>query len=216
MPIKADLLGLVFPVYAWGPPLIVKEFLKHADIRKPGYFFALATHGGGPGNTLPLVDKLLKKRGLALDAGFELQMPNNYITGSNPSSQEEARKLTETQTPKLKEICNTIVQRQSGPVHSKGAIGTTLAHPLLAFFAKQQGKKFSVSKECSHCGICEQLCPVGNIRMNAEKLPEWGKECEFCLRCINLCPVKAIESGNATKGRNRYHHPEIRMEEFFA
>jgi len=211
--IQADVLGLVFPVYAWGPPSIVKEFLKHAKLSKPGYFFALATHGGGPGNTLKLVDSLLKKRGLALDAAFELRMPSNYISGSNPASPEEARQLTDSQQPRLAEICRTIAQRQPSAIPAKGAFGTVVVHPLLPFFAKQQAKKFSVTDACTHCGICEKLCPVENIRLNAEKLPEWGKECELCLRCINLCPARAIESGPKTAGRNHYRHPDITVAE---
>lgn len=214
--ITADVLGFVFPVYAWGPPKIVEKFLKTAQINKPGYLFAVATHGGIPGNTLKYAEKLFKKKGLSIDGAFDIQMPNNYISGSNPSSLEDAQTLTEAQGPRLTGICSSIVEKQKKIASGDGMLKTVLIHPAFIKFAgKQQSKKFSNSDKCTSCGVCEKLCPVENISLNSEKKPAWGTTCELCMGCINLCPAQAIDSGNATKGRNRYHHPEIQVRELF-
>ena len=214
--ITANVLGFVFPVYAWGPPKIVEEFLNTAGFKKPGYLFVVATHGGGPGNTLKYTKKLLKKRGLSLDGAFEIQMPANYISGSNPPSPEKAASLIETQRTKLAEICSNITEKRKKTAAGDGMLKSALIHPIFNTFAgKQQAKKFSTSEQCTSCGVCEKLCPVENISLNSEKKPEWGTTCEVCMGCINLCPAQAIESGNVTKGRNRYQNPEIQVKELF-
>ncbi len=90
-----------------------------------------------------------------------------------------------------------------------GKLKTTLIHPLFLMMAPKQGKKFSATAACTGCGVCAKVCPVNNIALNREKRPVWEAHCEYCLACINWCPAQAIESGKATQGRNRYHHPDV-------
>ncbi|MDP4095123.1 MAG: EFR1 family ferrodoxin, partial [Bacillota bacterium] len=41
--LNCDCIGIVFPVYMWGVPRIVKEFIKKINTEK--YVFAVATYG---------------------------------------------------------------------------------------------------------------------------------------------------------------------------
>ncbi|GAK48997.1 4Fe-4S ferredoxin iron-sulfur binding domain protein [Candidatus Moduliflexus flocculans] len=218
--IQAEIVGIVFPVYAWGPPGIVERFLQQAEITQPQYLFLVATHGGGPENALAYAANLLRRKQLRVDAVFDIQMPNNYITGSNPSSEEDARMLIQRQTSALEAITLKIQERRTIPVSStpslSGKIKSRVIHPLFTANAFRQGKKFAVSDACTHCGICAKVCPVENIRLNQQQTPEWGTRCEWCLACINWCPARAIESGSATAGRNRYHHPDVKLHEIIA
>lgn len=45
-------------------------------------------------------------------------------------------------------------------------------------------------KFCTKCGLCENLCPVSNIKLNEK--PIHKNRCQFCMRCIASCPQKAI------------------------
>ena len=216
--IDADVLGFVFPVYAFGPPVLVEAFLKQATIRQPEYSFVVATHGGGPGNTLKYFERLLRKKGIALQSAFDIKMPNNYVTGSNPSSEEQLNKILVDNAPKLSAILTTITQKEHraiprSAIYSK--ILTPIVHPLFAMAVKRQDKKFYTSETCTGCGICEKLCPTGNIRLNDDKRPEWRQQCELCQACINWCPQKAIQFGKSTEARERYHHPDITLSELF-
>ena len=73
----APATGLVFPVYAFGPPLMVSKFIEMLPSTKPDYLFAVATYGGLPGSTIAITRKMLKKRGLPLNAGFSVKMVEN-------------------------------------------------------------------------------------------------------------------------------------------
>jgi MinD superfamily P-loop ATPase len=65
---------------------------------------------------------------------------------------------------------------------------------------------------CDACGVCEKICPIGNITMNV-RMPEWNHHCEQCFACLHWCPQEAIQYGKRTSGRTHYHHPDIRMPE---
>ena len=215
--IAANVVGIIFPVYAWGPPQLVEQFIKRVDITQPQYLFLVATHGGGPENALAYAANVLRRKQLRVDAAFDIQMPNNYITGSNPSSAEDARALIQRQASALETIALNIKEQRKIPVASTpslfGKIKSRVIHPLFTANAFRQGKKFTVSDACTHCGVCAKMCPVENIRLNQQQTPEWGTRCEWCLACINWCPARAIESGDATAGRNRYHHPDVARHE---
>lgn len=213
---EADVHGFVFPVYGWGPPVIVEQFLKNMSVRNTGYVFAVATHAGGPGNTLQLFEKLIGKKGVAVNSAFDIRMPNNYVVGSNPSSKEEAQKIFDRTELKLTDVLKTITERKNTPIPGdkfSGVLKTMIIHPLFTKSFNKQARKFSVSDNCTGCKTCEKLCPVGNIMFNGGKKPEWRQHCEFCLACINWCPEKAIQFGKATEGKNRYHHPEVNVSE---
>jgi ferredoxin len=217
--IEADVLGFVFPVHAWGPPVLVKEFLKSVTIRKPGYLFAVATNGGGLKgleSTLKIFEKSLRKKGCSTNSAFVIRMPSNYITGGSVQSEEEIRKILDAADSKLPEILDTIAERKHISVPGGGfSLKSTVIYPLFAMAANKQDKKFYASEKCTGCEICEKICPVENITLSTEKKPEWRHQCQFCLACINWCPQQAIEFGNATLQKDRYHHPEIKVSELF-
>jgi flavodoxin len=63
-------IGLVFPVYMWGMPNMVVDFVKKLNITEDQYLFAVTTCAGQPGETLVQLKKLLQNKGYDLKAGF--------------------------------------------------------------------------------------------------------------------------------------------------
>jgi len=53
--------------------------------------------------------------------------------------------------------------------------------------------KVSLSGECTKCGVCENVCPVGAI--DAPNLKVNSGECIACLRCIYACQEKSAQYG---------------------
>ena len=84
--VTSEKIGLVFPVYAWGLPHIVTEFIKKLELSKVKYCFVAATCGSSVGGTFYQAKKLLAEKGIVLNSGFKVVMPGNYtpLYGSGP------------------------------------------------------------------------------------------------------------------------------------
>ena len=74
-------LGMVLPVYSWGIPPNVLQWLGRVMLpaQKPEYVWALLDYGDEAGYAHRMLRRVLEKRGLRLDAVFGLQMPNTYV-----------------------------------------------------------------------------------------------------------------------------------------
>ncbi|HDR89308.1 MAG TPA: hypothetical protein ENN63_06730 [Bacteroidetes bacterium] len=73
-------------------------------------------------------------------------------------------------------------------------------------------KSFYADPACTGCGICEEICLSGKIKMKNGK-PHWQSNipCTYCFACIHFCPARAIQIKNRnTCQRGRYHHPSIK------
>jgi ferredoxin/flavodoxin len=67
---------------------------------------------------------------------------------------------------------------------------------------------FYRNDDCINCGICSEICPVGNIDMGPNG-PEWLHDCEQCFACLQWCPNGSLQFGSNTEGGKRYHHPDV-------
>ncbi len=86
--------------------------------------------------------------------------------------------------------------------------------PDVSFVESRQwmDEAFHTDERCISCGICAQVCPVGNILMAGGR-PAWHHRCEQCFACLQWCPEEAIQFGSGTSGKRRYHHPDVTLAE---
>lgn len=206
-----EVLGFVFPVYAWGPPTIVLDFISRLKILYGNPFvFSLCTCGDEEGYTTNKLKKLLISRDITLNSAFTLVMPNNYIIGFDVDTKEIEQKKLREANQRLNQINSIIAQRKSGVfqlIPGKAAyIKSSAVNYLFNRFAKST-KGFYANDKCICCRLCESICPVNTIKVQDK--PVWGKTCTQCLACIHRCPVRAIEYGNKTVGKGRYVHPSL-------
>lgn len=208
-------VGVAFPVLALGPPNIVMEFMARADLPARAYLFSVCTMGGMAGVSHGRLRDVLKARGLELAAGWSLTMPGNCITLYPPPKEARQKKLFERASRKLDAIATAVREGRRGHYEDSWPpvswLGAWMSPMALKRFPRED-KRFSVTDKCIHCGLCARVCPVGNIRMESGT-PRWQGRCEQCFGCINWCPKEAIETGWITRGRRRYHHPEVKAEE---
>ena len=73
-------------------------------------------------------------------------------------------------------------------------------------------KEFWTDDRCNACGICLHVCSASNITLREGK-PLWNHRCEQCFACLQWCPVEAIQCTRITKGRKRYHHPDVTLDD---
>ncbi|MBN3038001.1 MAG: EFR1 family ferrodoxin [Candidatus Omnitrophica bacterium] len=210
-------VGIVYPVYMWGMPLIVANFINKLKLDKDQYVFAVATYGGMPGNALSQTAKQLEKQGMCLSAGFGVRMPGNYtpLYGAVPA--EKQQEMFECEKEKVKEIAKFIQAADKTKIEKSSflinLIFSGIIYKLGSGKMSQMDKSFWVNGKCTSCSICEQVCPVDNIKMVDGK-PQWQNRCEQCMACLQWCPVEAIQYGKKTINRKRYRHPEARVEDF--
>lgn len=64
----------------------------------------------------------------------------------------------------------------------------------------------SCDKDCTQCGICVSLCPVGNLTLTMDGIVQ-SNRCMFCYRCVNACPNRAITVLIKKKPKVQYRGP---------
>jgi NAD-dependent dihydropyrimidine dehydrogenase PreA subunit len=209
---KNEVIGFVYPVYAWAPPKQILQFIEKIKLNNydKNYIFTVATCGENIGNTVEVLSKALSKKSLILNSGFSIKMPNNYIImGDVDNKKVEDKKLLEAENFLLE--ISEVINEKKDKVYKveKGLMPAVLTSIINPLFNKggTNTKKFHVNNNCTACGFCEKVCNCGTIKV--DKKPVWGEECSQCLACIHLCPTKAIEYGKSTKKKGRYKHPRI-------
>lgn len=207
-----EIIGFVMPVYYYGIPSIVEDFIRRLSVRCSGspFIFSVMTCGGSIGGADRMLKRILSDKGLILSAVYSLPMVDNFIFGYNLSDQTEQSKTLKSAESKLKYIMKSIQVRGNGDKPSKvsARVLSGIAYPL--YRRGRKTKKFHSDDNCTSCSLCQEICPVKAIKM-VEGKPEWiVEQCVHCVACINRCPVNAIQYGTATKRRRRYVHPILR------
>ncbi len=214
-----DAIGIAFPVFMLGMPLIVADFLNSVKVKQGAYVFTLATLGGLPGRAHSQAQEILAKRGIELAAGFSVVMPGNYTPLYGAKPKEEQQKMFEKEKIRIKEIARFVRERKKSALEQKPFLSNFLLYKLLYKGGSRQiplsGKGFWFTDACTKCGVCAKICPVANIEMR-EGNPVWLDHCQHCMACLQWCPVEAIQYKKSTLGRKRYRHPDVSEQEIMA
>lgn len=208
-----EVAGFVFPLYFWGLPEIVERFMREVDLEKCSYIFVIVTRGGSKGKVFDDMGKILAEKGKKLNAGFYLTMPGNYIPMYDVGTEEKQKAKLEKALKKIEKIAEKILEKKND-VDSEGLIIKAMSSIIHSRWKQKVHKKdilFSVKPSCTSCELCSKVCPVDNIKMINGK-PVWLHHCQECMACIHACPVEAIQCGNKSEARRRYHHPDVTWE----
>lgn len=211
----ADNIGFVFPVYCGGPPRIVSEFIKKLNIANPdAYIFTATTATSQVGATFTIINKLLKAKQHKISAGFNISMPGNYTVFYGAVSDEKQNKFFQKAQKDIEKALTIIKDKKETSMPTKPIIGTLFGfiYNISMRYFPRQDKNFFADQNCNGCGTCVKVCPVNNIKMEDNK-PVWQHNCEQCFACLQWCPKSAIQAGKITKGRRRYHHPDINTQD---
>lgn len=204
-------LGFVFPVYSWAPPRLVVEFLRRVKLTLGGnnHVFMAVTCGDECGLTDSLFAKALQRhQGLKLNAAYSVQMPETYINlpGFKLDTPENAQRKIDAAKVRIEEIARHIARKEEEVDVVVGGASWIKSHPVRALFngILISDKPFRLHDNCVGCGICEQCCPVGNIKLDSNGRPVWQHHCVGCMGCYHHCPQNAIHFGKQTIGKGQY------------
>ena len=203
----SDIIGFVFPVFAWGLPNMVRDFIASGSFNKDAYIFAIVTCGAAIGTTAHDADVLLRAKGAKLSYAAKLRMVANYIIMYDVNTLATDAILKKAEI-KLSRIIADLNNRKKHKI--KRGLGLMYkSHQKAVSLYKMADKDYTVSKSCDGCARCVAVCPAKNISL-VDKKPVFWHKCEHCLACFHWCPKKAINYKNRTKNKNRYHHPKVK------
>jgi len=209
-------VGFIFPLYYYGLPKIVFDFVNKLNIDTANYLFAIITKAGEvDGVPLIQLEKILNTKSKTLSAGFFVLMPDNFTLDSHETSVDEINYLIKKMGPEVEKISKVIKETNTNlNIEIIEGKRYQFERGNISFHknVNKGDTSFFADEHCNSCGLCEEICPVDNIKL-VEGKPEWQHLCQQCLACINFCPECSIQFGKNTAGRKRYHHPEITSED---
>lgn len=189
-------------------------------LKNPPFAYCVCTAGDSIGLTIENLNEVislnpsLQALGITeVSSSYSLIMPESYIglpfMDVDPKEREIRKK--ENAAQELAVVCEEIFDRKEG-------INRLVKGPIPWFFTKVVGsffenvlitdKRFHVEKDrCVKCGICANVCPVGDIKGGHGEYPVWlhHKDCLTCFTCYHHCPHHAIEFGNQTQKKGQYY-----------
>jgi ferredoxin len=202
-------IGIVFPVFCYDIPLIVKRFLLNKALKSP-YIWAAATCGSTVGYSFVTINKLLKKRGQKLSYCKKIVLPDSCIAFKTPLDKQP--QMLSAQKDIVKKISQDIAAKTENPVFKDKLLPINGA----AWWGMKNIfgiKNKRVNADCDKCGVCVRICPVKNIEMR-DKPVFINKDCENCFACIQWCPKRAISFGKLKiDDASKYNHPDITLQE---
>lgn len=187
---NANTIGIVFPVYYGDIPLIIKRFAEKLDNISCKYIFAVCTYGGGTGDSLKTLSRIIHSRGGELSAQYGVHMPQNAFY----KSLENHEKIFKKWKKKLEIISKNISIQKKGillsdlllwlilfpfnkvvkPFTKRGLanLSDSSSHMPIEELIHLADRSYSTSEKCNGCGICAEVCPVHNIKIIDDR-PVW-------------------------------------------
>ena len=203
----------IMPVYSWGVPPIMVNFIKNVELNAPNArHHLIMTCGDDIGKADYQWKKLISERGWITGNVWTIQMPNTYTLMKGFDVDNESLEIEKLS--KAYSMVESIAKQINGNLYFgeilRGSFPTVKSKIIYPWFVRfeMSPKPFYATDKCISCGLCEEKCPTLNIKMIPENdlsaRPKWGDRCALCLRCFHHCPANAIQYGKATKNKGQY------------
>ena len=216
-------IGIVFPLYGWGVPSYMVDFLRKAKFNT-SYLFAISTYGVYSGAVAKHLTDVSNEAGHNFSYINTIKMVDNYLPGFNMKKEgaHEGKKGTEEH---LKTIKADIASSTKWiiPENFLRKLSFKVMHSRKKPFSKKQLKLHIYGEgienyvytvnNCTGCGLCTSVCPAGNIIVNKEnKTIAFKDKCVGCFACLHNCPQNNIHIRGEVSG-DRYRNSNIKISE---
>ena len=186
-----------YPVQYSNIPKILRDYIvDNRYVWKGKNIFIIATMGLFSGDGAGILARLLKNYGAVIVGGLHLKMPDSICDERALKRSFERNKRIVVKA--TKKICKCVDNIKNGkpPQEGLGAVChlAGLFGQRLYFLGKTQKYTDRLkinSLKCIGCGLCERLCPMGNIAVK-NGIAVSSDKCTMCYRCISKCPEQVI------------------------
>lgn len=211
-------VGFIFPVYAWGMPRLVEEYVQKIQIPDSSYVFAVVTCVAIPGNTLKDLKRLLQTKGIHLHAGFVTKAGRSSLMKLNQLDKIIMRLDTrrekivpfEERLPELAANIRNKIRKSPETSNRAANVFGSMLHKMGLSAFKTMDAQFTINNNCVQCGTCAKVCPRNNIELFANG-PVFRHNCELCHACIQWCPKFAIRHANFDTRPKQYRNHNVQL-----
>ena len=192
-------LGIVFPVYHQGLPVMVDEFIKMLRGVEVSYLYGVSTYGDKPTLALKYLKNRLKDQNMTLDFGSSVRMPYNYLRPSKIGkgmyasfsvkvpNEKKCHILYNEATSKIQEINDIVKEKITGNVELSDRFIENLVDKLNLrdTLQKKQWLKIAGYKGKQPDTFFEAIALMDTNFSVSEK-------CSSCGLCALVCPSENI------------------------
>ncbi|MDR3280630.1 MAG: EFR1 family ferrodoxin, partial [Synergistaceae bacterium] len=186
-------LGLAMPVACFSTYPTVWRFIDSLPAGGGREAFLIATMGGAGGGMDGPVRRALEAKGYRPIGSCIVKMPRNYSNRTIDAEENSKRERLAKESVKIfaHKLLDGSARWSTGvPVISNFAASLAHGRKPWNFFYRLFPLAVAGDK-CDACGLCQKLCPEGNITVDGGKA-SIGNLCQSCQRCIGFCPIGAI------------------------
>lgn len=209
---KDDNIGIVAPIYAGELPQTVRKFIQKAKF-ETNYFYMILTYGNKDSVAGVWSEDFCQKNGIKVNYIQTIQMVDNYLPSFDMDEEKSINKKEDEQI----RIAIENIQKRTHFIPTPTKEGLAAYEMVSQRFHEHpelnNGESIIISDRCVGCKICEQVCPIGNIKVKNGKSERINKVCDFCLACVHHCPFQAIDLVSEKNPKARYRHHGITLKE---
>jgi ferredoxin len=201
---KADIIGIIFPVYyatfgEKGFPYLVEKFINKMENIDNKYIFAICTHSGYPGFTIENLNQLLIKRkgklsaGLNIRAGYPFSTIEKikHIIFNKPLSiniekeKIERERLRDKYIIKTEALCEAIKRKKEFNINK-----TSIIIKYIKQFLLNTQKRMAIARYQKLSSL--QANDFRQLVHSADNSFAALSRCNACGVCQKVCPVDNI------------------------